>query len=179
MLSKTCVKAALLLIPPEAAPYPISSLMFVMPSASGSQSAFVWVVVAVLLLHSVGQCWNKIFCRTCLRGQWVIPAALLQASLAASQGWLHSVPWDTVPAAEHMAQLAFTPASFTESTSGRETMARGFPRRVMMALAMVSIYRQPRITRNAGYGKGQHDPHELQQLLLGIAGVMGWRISSL
>lgn len=107
--------------------------------------------MAVLLLCSVGQCWSKTFYRTGLHGQWATPAALLQASLAVPQGWLHSVPWDTVPAAEHMAQLAFTSASLTGSRLGRETTARGFPRRVTMTLAMGSIYRQPQITMNAGY----------------------------
>lgn len=53
MLSKTCVKAALLLIPPGAAAHPVPPYVC-QPFSRCSQSAFVWVVVADPLLSCVG-----------------------------------------------------------------------------------------------------------------------------
>lgn len=54
MLSKTCVKAALLLIPPGAAAHPIPLPYVCLPPADGLYLHFFWVVVAVPLLCSVG-----------------------------------------------------------------------------------------------------------------------------
>lgn len=113
MLSKTCVKAALLLIPPGAAAHPVPPPHVCHPLSRCSRSAFVRVVVAMPSLCCVGRHWSKTLSRTCLHGQWATPAALLRARLAAPQGWLRSMPWDALPSAESTAQLAFSPASLT------------------------------------------------------------------
>lgn len=134
MLSKTCVKAALLLIPSGAAAHPVPPFHVCHPLSRCSRSAFVCMVVAVPLLCCVGRRWSKTHYRTCLQGQWATLTALLWASLAVPWGWLRSVPWDAFPAAERTARVAFIPASLTGSTSGGEAMARGFPGRALMPL---------------------------------------------
>lgn len=133
MLSKTCVKAALLLIPPGPAAHPVPPPYVCRPLSRCSQSAFVWAAVAVPLLRCVGRCWSKTRHRPRLRGQWATPVALLRASPAASRVWPPPVPWDAWPAAARTAQLAFIPASLPGSTPGGGATASGCPGRALMA----------------------------------------------
>lgn len=54
MLSKTCVKAALLLIPPGAAAHPVPLPCVCPPPADAACLHFFWVAVAVPSLCPVG-----------------------------------------------------------------------------------------------------------------------------
>lgn len=145
MLSKSFVKAALLLSPPAAAAHPIPPSYVCHPLSSWSRSACVWVVMAVPLLCCVGRCWSKTHYGTCLHGQWATPAA--------PHGWLLSVPCCN----KVHGTACCCPSLPYSSMSGGEATARGFPGRA--SRHRWKIYRQPKITVNAGYQKGQLDHH--------------------
>lgn len=113
MLSKTCVKAALLLIPPGAAAHPVPLPCVCPPPAD-----------AVCLHFFLGgrgcaltvPCWmtpEQSPLQELPAWPVATPAAPVGASLADPQGWLHSEPWDALPAARCRLSLGLSQPPFT------------------------------------------------------------------
>lgn len=143
MLSKTCVKAALLLIPPGAASHHVPPPYVCHPLSRCSRSAFAWVVVAVPFQCCVGRCWGQnplqdlpawpvghpscspVSQPTCSLGMAVL-CALGCLACSRMQGTACSYP--------------SLPHRVNASWESSDATRQGW-----------QIYRQPQITVNAGY----------------------------